>query len=260
MQKMPVIFVGHGSPMNAIEKNVYTESWSAFSEHIPERPRAILMFSAHWITTWETRISTASHPEMIYDMYGFPEALYRVHYHAPGAPDIATEIRDVLSEQGIDVISDVMRGYDHGVWSTLIHIYPEADIPVVQISLDYSAPIDSLYALWRALRWLREQGILIMWSGNIVHNLRAIDWSWEHIYPWAVEFDRRIEQGIISREYDDIMEFEQWGDMARLAHPTHDHLLPLFPLLGAVSDTDNVSFFTPEISMGSLSMRSIVWV
>ncbi len=259
MHKMPVIFVGHGSPMNAIETNAYTESWSAFREHIPERPRAILMFSAHWIATWETRISTASHPEMIYDMYGFPEELYRVRYDAPGAPGIATEIRDILAWQGIEVIRDAERGYDHGIWSVLMHIFPDADIPVVQISLDYSASPQYLYDVGKQLSMLREQGILILWSGNIVHNLGAIDWSWDRVYPWAVEFDRRIEQGIISREYEDIMEFEQWGDMTRLAHPMHDHLLPLFPLLGAVSDADNVNFFTPEISMGSLSMRSIVW-
>ena len=192
---MPIIFIGHGSPMNAIESNEYTESWRQIAKTL-EKPRAILMLSAHWITENETRISTNEKPEMIYDMGGFPPELYRVRYDAPGSREIADEIASLL--QNTKIALDPTRGYDHGVWSTLIHLFPAADIPVITMSLDYRATPRDLVALSESLAILRERGILIIGSGNIVHNLGAIDWSGQHIHPWAVEFDARFAVGIIA--------------------------------------------------------------
>lgn len=260
---MPIIFVGHGSPMNAIETNQYTESWSKLGNSLP-RPRVILMFSAHWITSWETLISTNEHPGMIYDMGWFPLELYRVQYNAPGSLEIAREIKNVLEQnRDIRIQEDQNRGFDHGVWSTLIHLFPLADVPVICMSLDYTATPASLFHFWEQLAVLREQWILIIASGNIVHNLEAINWSENTQYTWAREFDSRIANGIQSgknsEEFMDILAFQSWWEISWLAHPSYDHLLPLFPLLGAVSTDDTVRFLTPDIVMGSLSMRSVIW-
>ena len=284
---MPIIFIGHGSPMNAIESNQYTESWKQIAKTL-EKPRAILMLSAHWITENETRISTAEKPEMIYDMGGFPPELYQVRYDAPGSHEIAEEICSVIAnspsswgsdssgsryrveeprnnklQKQIQITKDPTRGYDHGAWSTLVHLFPTADIPVITMSLDYRATPRHLVELGESLATLRERGILIIGSGNIVHNLGAIDWSWERVHPWAVEFDTRfarwLESGKNSPEWESLLDFRSWWDISRLAHPSYDHLLPLFPLMGASSPDDRVEFYTPDIAMGSLSMRSVVW-
>lgn len=252
----PIIFIWHGSPMNAIETNIYTESWRHIGESISTKPRAILMFSAHWITEGSTHISTSEKLEMIYDMYWFPDELYRVAYNASGSGIIAKEISDSLKEYTIK--EDQNRGLDHWAWSVLIHLFPGADIPVASMSLDYRKDAAWHFELGKKLQDLRERWILIIWSGNIVHNLRAIDWSDRERYDWAVSFDAKISESIVSKKYDDIIDFRSW-DTARLAHPSHDHLLPLFPLLWAVDPRDTIEFYTPEITMGSLSMRSIVW-
>lgn len=191
-------------------------------------------------------------------MYGFPPELYRISYDCPGSKEIAEEIIQVLSEN-YEIQRDNTHGIDHGAWSTLVHLFPDASIPVIQMSLDYSKSPDWHYAFGEKLKSLREQGILIVASGNIVHNLSAIDWEGDSKYPWALEFDTRVAEDIITRNYSDILNFEKWGSVAKLAHPSYDHLLPLFPLLGTVSTDDVVEFFTPEITRGSLSMRSIVW-
>lgn len=280
MQTMPIIFIGHGSPMNAIETNTYSESWRKIWNSIPQ-PRAILMLSAHWITSWETRISTSEHPPMIYDMGGFPDELYRVEYKTIGSRSIAEEICSVIAkneaiqvseksengllrprgwqEQQSQIIPDPTRWLDHGSWSVLLHLFPHADIPVISMSIDYSASPESLFYLGQSLASLREQWVLIVGSGNIVHNLGMIDWSWEIQHPWAIEFDKKIETLIKNNDFDWILRFGEWGNISRLAHPSYDHLLPLFPLLGATNPDDSVQFLTPDIVMGSLSMRSIVW-
>lgn len=258
MKKMPVVFIGHGSPMNAIEDNEYTKSWKKIAESIP-LPRAILIFSAHWMASGETRISSQIQSKMVYDMGGFPPELYEVRYEAPGSVEISTEIQSLLSQNYIRATLDTNRWFDHGVWSVLMHMFPDADIPVICMSIDYSSSPESLYKLGESLRILRESWILIMGSGNIVHNLRAIDWTWDHVYDWAVEFDKKISELITKRDFQTLFDFRSWWELSRQAHPTFDHLLPIFPLLGASNQEDMVSFFTPEISMGSLSMRSIVW-
>jgi 4,5-DOPA dioxygenase extradiol len=295
-KKMPVLFVGHGSPMNAIENNIHTESWRKIGEEI-QRPKAIILFSAHWITEWYTAISSAKNLEMIYDMYGFPPELYKVQYPAEGDLELAERIASVIArneaiqssvlqkpglprqsrapssqwqEQYYDALAwskknkrwnvelDPTRGLDHGEWSVLRHMFPEADIPVVSISLDYRLTRASFLDIGRALASLREEWVLIIWSGNIVHNLRAIDWSNSMIHPWARDFDSKIEENILSRNFANIVDFESWKD-TKNAHPTVDHILPLLPLLGAISSWDIPVFYTPDITMGSLSMRSILW-
>ncbi len=260
-KRMPLVFIGHGSPMNAIKKNEFTQSWNALWNSLPI-PRAILMLSAHWITEGETRISTMWNPDMIYDMYGFPRELYSLKYPASWSPEIAREILEKLKsqEERSDYIyhEDPKRWYDHGIWSTLIHLFPEATIPVISMSLDYSQSLRWHYDLGKKLQSLREEWILIIWSGNIVHNLGAIDWSGKIKHHWAEEFDRRIVKVITEWNHEDIIVSLSWEN-ARLAHPSHDHLLPLLPLLGASDDRDIVEFLTPEIVMGSLSMRSVVW-
>lgn len=256
--KFPIIFVWHGSPMNALEKNIYSESWKEIGKGIGSTPLAILMLSAHWITEWQTKINTTDKPEMIYDMYGFPSELYQVRYDCPGSKKISKYIIDTLSPEYF-LLEDEKHGIDHGTWSTLIHMFPEASIPVIQMSLDYLKSPEWHYGLWKKLRTLREQGILIVWSGNFVHNLRAIDWSGKEKYDWATEFDRRAAHAIIEKNYSELLDFKSWGDISRLAHPTFDHFLPIFPLLGAVEENDEVQFFTPDITLGSLAMRSVIW-
>lgn len=216
------------------------------------------MLSAHWITEGETRINTTEKPKMIYDMYGFPPELYSIVYNCPGSKEIAEEIIDRLSPE-YSLREDENHGMDHGAWSTLLHLFPEANIPVIQLSLDYAKSPEWHYQFGKKLKTLREQGILIIASGNIVHNLSRIDWSNEEQYSWAKEFDTKIASAIEAKDYQKILDFQNWGNISRLAHPSYDHLLPLFPLIGAVSDDDSVEFSTSEITMGSLSMRSIVW-
>jgi 4,5-DOPA dioxygenase extradiol len=263
---MPVIFIGHGSPMNAIKDNIYTQCWREIWEKIP-KPKAIILFSAHWITEWYTAISTAENPEMIYDMYGFPPELYKVKYRAKGDPDLAKKIYSILAkqwtiqyleDQSCHFKMDPTRWLDHGEWSILLHMFPETDIPVVSISLDYHIALDQLFEIGRALSPLRDEWVLIMWSGNIVHNLRAIDWSGTTIYPWARDFDKRIEENILKRNFADILNFESWSE-TKYAHPTVDHFLPLLPIIGASMEWDSPEFYNPDIAMGSLSMRSILW-
>ena len=255
---MPLLFIGHVSPMNAIEDNVYTGSWKEIGKSL-EKPRAILMFSAHWITEWETRISIGEYPGMIYDMYGFPEELYRVEYDAPGSPEIAEEIIKELEITNYTLHKDKERGLGHGVWSVLIHLFPKADIPVICMSLDYQKSPEWHYDLGKKLRKLREKDILIIGSGNIVHNLERLDWKGGTKYEWADEFDKRIIEDIETGNIQDMIHFQDWWTIVTLAHPTYDHLLPIFPLLGASDEWDDITFFTPDIVMGSISMRSIVW-
>ncbi|NRH21666.1 4,5-DOPA dioxygenase extradiol [Candidatus Gracilibacteria bacterium] len=259
MQTMPIIFIGHGSPMNAIETNTYSESWRKIGNSI-SKPRAILMLSAHWITSGETRISTSEHPSMIYDMGGFPDELYKVEYRAKGSRSIAEEIKNhIKNTTSLEIQEDPTRGLDHGSWSILLHLFPHADIPVISMSLDYIASPESLFLIGKELSALRERGILIVGSGNIVHNLGMIDWSGKTQHPWAQEFDKKIETLIKNNDFGSILHFQEWGNISRLAHPSYDHLLPLFPLLGATNPDDMVQFLTPDIVMGSLSMRSIIW-
>ncbi|MGI6239248.1 MAG: 4,5-DOPA dioxygenase extradiol [Christensenellales bacterium] len=248
MPKMPTLFIGHGSPMNAIEDNAYAKSWMALGRDLP-RPEAILCVSAHWFTGG-TRTSDAESPETIYDMYGFPKELYEVVYAAPGSPKFAHATRDLLG--GIPI--DNSWGLDHGTWSVLRRMYPDADIPVFQLSVDARASTQAHFDMGRKLAPLRDQGVMILGSGNIVHNLRRVDWNVAGGFPWAEAFDDYIKQSILSGDYARVVDYQQAGESAPLAVPTLDHYAPLLYTLGAAREDDAVRVFNDSCSLGSISM------
>ncbi len=253
MVRMPVLFVGHGSPMNAIEDNRHTRGWATIAARIP-RPSAILAISAHW-TTPSVRTTDSLRPKVVYDMYGFPEELYQVHYQPPGDPALAHQLQTMLAGCQIDN----SWGIDHGTWSVLTHMYPQADIPVVQISLDRQAARIFHFQAGQALKPLRDQGILILGSGNVVHNLARINWNMADGYPWAVEFDQYIQDRIIAREYPQVVDYRSAGYSAELAIPTTEHFDPLLYVLGATDPQDQVEIFNSACLMGSLSMTSYLF-
>lgn len=250
--RLPAIFIGHGSPMNAIEDNQFSRAWRMISSLIP-RPRLILAISAHWVLRG-TAITAMEKPRTIHDFYGFPEGLYQVEYPAPGAPEEAEKIAQML--QGFPVLRDNSWGLDHGTWSVLVHLYPGADIPVVQLSLDTSISRENMYQIGKELSPLREEGVLIMGSGNIVHNLRMMNFSGEP-YPWAVEFDAKVKEYIEQGNYEKLIDYTDIPS-ATLAHPTDEHYLPLLYTLGAAGDSQP-SFYNETYYAGSLSMRAVVW-
>ena len=253
-QKMPALFVGHGSPMNAIEDNVYTKGWENIAHEFP-KPEAILAVSAHWYTRG-TRVTDDPHPKMIYDMYGFPDALYRVRYDAPGAPELAREAKALIAR---DVHTDNGWGLDHGAWSVLKRMYPEADIPVFQLSVDALAAPEIHFRIGREIGALRKKGVLIFGSGNVVHNLARTDWGMQGGYPWALDFDAYIKNKIVQREFQDVIEYRRAGESASLAFATPDHFYPLLYVLGAAEDGDRLSVFNDSCVMGSLSMTSYLF-
>lgn len=255
MKKMPVLFVGHGSPMNAIENNRFTAEWEKLKDRIP-RPQAILSISAHWFRPG-LRVSNDPAPRTIYDMYGFPEELYQVAYAAPGAPQLAQLAKDLI---GNGVRIDNSWGLDHGTWSVLCRIYPQADIPVFQLSVDSDAPAKSLYETGQKLHSLRERGVLIFGSGNVVHNLARVNWSMtEEGYPWAEEFDGYIKESILNRNDEKIINYKQAGDAALLSVPALDHYAPLLYVLGAAEREDNISVFNDSCALGALSMTGYLF-
>ena len=268
--RMPVLFVGHGSPLNVIGDNAFRPRWEALGRDFGEgasarwpRPQLILCISAHWITRgwW---ITGSARPPTIHDFGGFPQALFDQQYPAPGAPEIARDIGQQLKSppDGQPVRLDVDQwGYDHGSWSVLKPMFPQADTPVLQLSLDYSRPPAEHLALGRQLNALRDRGVLIMGSGNIVHNLRAVQRSApdDAAYDWAIEFDRHIADALQGRRDAEVADFLKLGDVARLAHPTHDHFLPLLHALGASDARDQITFFNDRFQAASISMRSVIW-
>ncbi len=254
--RMPVLFVGHGSPMNAVEDNRWSRAFRALGEALP-RPRAILSVSAHWYGAG-THTTAAARPETIHDFYGFPEALSRVEYPAPGDPVLARRVAGLLHDRGASP-SDGW-GLDHGTWSVLVHLRPAADVPVVQLSLDARLPVAGHLALGRALAPLRDEGVLILGSGNLVHNLRHAFSAWhrgERETPgWARAFDEAIA-GALERQDDDFLVRAPETEEGRLAHPTPDHYLPLLYVAGARAPGDPVRFPIEGFDMASLSMRAV---
>ncbi|MDD4689952.1 MAG: 4,5-DOPA dioxygenase extradiol [Eubacteriales bacterium] len=252
MSKMPALFVGHGSPMNAIEDNMYTRAWKTIAERI-SKPDVILSVSAHWFTRG-TFIMNEENPRTIHDMYGFPEELYEVTYNTAGSPATAKVTQNLISR---DTQFDNSWGIDHGTWSVLVHMYPNRDIPVFQISVDANASPGEHYKIGRELRSLREQGALIFGSGNVVHNLRLVDWNKAHKgFDWAYEFDEYIYKNIIGKNHDKILNFDKLGNIARLAVPTPDHFYPLLYVLGASYEDDKISVYNKSCELGSLSMTA----
>jgi 4,5-DOPA dioxygenase extradiol len=249
---MPVLFVGHGNPMNAIEDNEFSRAWGSAAKALP-KPKAILCISAHWET--EGAFVTASpRPELIYDFYGFPDALYEKKYPVPGSSELAQAV--VNAVQSVSVKPDHERGIDHGAWSVLCRMYPKADIPVVQLSLDAAKPPQFHYELGKELKALREQGVLIIGSGNLVHNLGRISWD-DKAFDWAIEFDARMKELIQSRDHRAIINYKELGASARLAVPTNEHFLPLLYVLALQEKDESVSFFAEKVTLGSISMRSL---
>lgn len=253
-ERMPALFVGHGSPMNAVENNQYTKKWQEIGRGLA-RPRAILMVSAHWYTHG-TRIMDTKTPRLVYDMYGFPEELYRVQYPSPGSPELAGRVRDLLS---VPVKTDNSWGIDHGAWSVLCHMFPQANIPVVQLSIDGTADAQVHFDLGRELSALRDDGVMIIGSGNIVHNLARIQWQSEGGFSWAEEFDGYIRDKIVKREYSEVVRYQNAGSSAKMAFSQPDHFYPLLYVLGASDENDQITVFNEDCLLGSLSMTSYLF-
>ena len=255
--EMPMLFVGHGSPMNAITDNVFAKKWNKIGKQLP-KPKAILCISAHWLTFGQTKVSTALHPETIHDFGGFPQALFDVQYPSLGSPDLAKLTKELVSQP--EIILDNSYGLDHGTWSVLRPMYPLADIPVFQLSIDYRQKTSFHYELGKQLKKLRKKGVLIMGSGNIVHNLGALSFTNPATtFDWAEEFDAKIAHWLDIKDDASIVNFQNLGSLAQMAHPTYDHFLPLLFMLGVVDKTDQMSYFNSSFDMGSISMRSIIW-
>lgn len=248
---MPVFFIGHGSPLNAIEDNAFTRSLVEMGNSLTERPQAILVISAHWFTRG-TYVNTSPFPKTIYDFSGFPEELYSIEYPAPGAPDFADAIVNALPE----VRTDQRWGLDHGAWSVLVHMFPNAEIPVFQMSIDNSKPIYYHFQFAEQLRELRDRGVLVIGSGNIVHNLKlSLSKNDETPFDWAVEFDEWVKGKILTGDYNSLIDYEEYGPSALLAVPTPEHYLPMLYAL-ALSDDEEVIRFTYEGVISAISMRS----
>jgi len=249
---MPALFIGHGSPMNAIEDNEFSRAWAEVARSLPS-PKAVLCVSAHWETEG-TRVTAMEQPRTIHDFYGFPPALFEKHYPAPGSPDLARKVGGLARKAPIEL--DFDWGLDHGTWSVLCRMFPEADVPVIQLSLDRRKSPAAHYALGRELRGLRKKGVLVLGSGNIVHNLREIVWE-DTAYDWALEFDAQIKQWIVEGNHEAIIDYSTLGRCARLAVPTLEHYLPLLYLLGLQEKSEEVAFFADKVTLGSMSMRSV---
>jgi 4,5-DOPA dioxygenase extradiol len=252
-QRMPAAFIGHGSPMNTLERNRYTEAWRAFGASVP-RPRAILMVSAHW-TINATAVTAMARPKTIHDFFGFPQALFDVRYPAPGLPELAEEVADAVQPEYVGADHDSW-GLDHGTWSVLVHAFPDADIPVVQLSLNILKPPDWHVAIGAKLASLRDRGVLVMGSGNVVHNLRAIDWQQPDAgFDWARRFNEHARQLMTERPAD-VASLAVHPDF-RQAAPTPEHFLPLLYLAGlAAADNAPTRVLVDGYAYGSLSMAS----
>jgi 4,5-DOPA dioxygenase extradiol len=248
---MPVLFVGHGNPMNAIEDNDFSRTWTELGRQLP-RPRGILCVSAHWETDG-TCVTAAERPETLHDFSGFPAELNHLEYPAPGSPVLARKVMDCTRYARIRHVRS--WGLDHGAWSVLCRIYPRADIPVVQLSIDAGAPPYFHYELGRELAPLRRSGVLILGSGNMVHNLRALAWQ-EDGFDWAVECDRAMAALIEDGDHQALIDYENIPH-ARLAIPTEEHYLPLLYVLGAMEPGEKPAFFNDRVTLGSVSMRGL---
>ena len=251
----PAIFFGHGNPMNAVLQNSYTEAWGAMGRQIP-RPRAILSISAHWFVP-ETGVTVTTAPRTIHDFGGFPRELYQVQYPAPGDPDLARRVQALL--RPLPVRLDESWGLDHGTWSVLCHVYPQADIPVVQLSIDETQPASQHYEIGERLAPLREEGVLIVGSGNLVHNLHAYAWGRHIVEPfdWAVRFERQAREMILAGDDQPLVNYERLGREALLSIPTPDHYLPLLYVIASRQAGEAVGFPVEGVDGGSISMLAV---
>jgi 4,5-DOPA dioxygenase extradiol len=253
---MPAIFFGHGNPMNALLRNAFTEQWEQIGIQLP-RPKAILCISAHWYIP-DAAVTVSTAPRTIHDFGGFPRDLYRVQYPASGDPDLAARVQSLLAP--LPVRLDDQWGLDHGAWSVLRHVYPLADIPVVQLSIDESQPAAFHFDIGRRLAILREEGVLIVGSGNVVHNLHAYAWG-RHVqepYDWTISFESRVRDLLLAEQYKPLINYErQLGSEADLAVPTPDHYLPLLYVAGTRMESESLTFPVEGVDGGSVSMLSV---
>lgn len=254
--RMPAIFFGHGNPMNAIEVNTYTKAWSRLKETFP-RPKAILSVSAHWYGAG-TLLTAMDAPRTIHDFGGFPRELFEFEYPAPGDPALAKRVRELLAP--VPVGLDDRWGLDHGTWSVLCHLYPYADVPVVQLSIDEIEPASFHFELGKRLAPLREEGVLLIGSGNVVHNLHAYAWGRHPVEPfdWAVRFEQRVRGSLLAGDDAALVGYESLGPDAKLAAPTPDHYLPLLYVAGSRYADDQVMFPVEGIDGGSVSMLTAI--
>jgi 4,5-DOPA dioxygenase extradiol len=254
--KMPAVFFGHGSPMNAIERTRYSEAWRALGESLP-RPHAVLAVSAHWYTRG-TLVTADERPKTIHDFYGFPKALSDMQYPAPGDPALAERVRALLAP--VEVRPDRSWGLDHGTWSVLAHVYPKADIPVLQLSIDATQPPRLHYDLGRKLAPLRDEGVLVAGFGNVVHNLQAMRRTRNAApFDWAARFEGGIRKALVERDHDALIHYEErFGEDARLSVPTPEHYLPLLYVAGAQGEGEALSIAVDGIDLGSISMLTAV--
>lgn len=248
----PTLFVGHGNPMYAIEQNGFTETWKNLGETLP-KPEAILVVSAHWETVG-TFVTAMPNPPTIHDFYGFPQALFDVNYNAPGSPELAKEIVSKIKKRKVE--SDHKWGLDHGTWSVLKHIYPKADVPIVQLSLDRTKSASWHYELSQELQFLREKNVLIIGSGNIVHNLRLVNFRNKAGDEWANSANETLKKLILADEHESLINYQNLGEEIRLAIPTPEHYLPLLYVLGLKNENKKIEFFNDVVELGSLSMTS----
>lgn len=257
--KHPVLFIGHGSPMNGIEDNEFSRTWTKYGKEIP-KPKAVLVISAHWLTKG-THITAMQNPKTIHDFGGFPQALFDVQYPAPGSPSLAEATSKLITSTTVGLDHD--WGLDHGTWSVVKHMYPNAGIPVLQLSIDYNQPAQYHYDLALQLKKLRKKGVLIIGSGNMVHNLRMI--SWEKMnevnygFDWAIEMNSIFKEKISNGDFKALINYEKLGQAAKLAIPTPDHYYPLLYAIALQDDNDEVSFFNDKMVGGSLNMTSVKW-
>ncbi len=259
-EPMPVLFVGHGTPMNAIEENAFSKAWRDVGEALP-RPKAVLCVSAHW-ETWGARATVMEKPRTIHDFGGFPQTLFDVQYPAPGCPWLARQTKDVITPLAVGL--DEEWGLDHGCWSVLKHMYPQADVPVIQLSLDYTRTGPQHYALAKELAPLRHQGVLILGSGNMVHNLRRLavksggDFNQPFGFDWALEASALFKRLIDGNRHQELADYPSLGPAVQLAVPTPEHYLPLLYALALKQESETVTYFNDQAVGGSLTMTSLI--
>jgi 4,5-DOPA dioxygenase extradiol len=252
---MPAIFFGHGNPMNAVQTNAWTTGWAAIGNSIP-KPKAIVCVSAHWYLP-ATLVTAQDQPRTIHDFGGFPRELYEIKYPAPGDPELAGRVRDLLAP--ITAELDTRWGVDHGTWSVLCHVFPQADIPVIQLSIDETQPASFHYDAAKRLSSLRDEGVLIVGSGNLVHNLHAYAWGRQQVAPldWAVRFEERARELLLAGDHEPLIAYETLGRDAILSVPTPDHYLPLLYVIAQMSEGEPIRFPVEGFDGGSVSMLSI---
>lgn len=252
----PVFFIGHGSPMNGIEQNIFSKKWQEIGKTI-DLPCAVLVISAHWLTKG-TFVTAMSEPKTIHDFGGFPKELFDVQYPAPGSPFLAEETAKLFTSTDVGLDHD--WGLDHGTWTVVRHMFPDANVPVLQLSIDYNKPSEYHYNLAKELYNLRKRGVLIIGSGNMIHNLRMVDWNNlsepGYGYDWAKTLNETFKKKIISKDHKALINYESLGEAAKLAIPTPDHYYPMLYNLALMSDKDDIEIFNDEYVGGSLSMTS----